>query len=365
MYMNFGRLAVDGIPASRGAPEAGEAEANFDIGHRTSDINRRDDHSSSPLRVLDHDELPSGSEEQVHLLDMSAGWGALSFSRIAEARKDGYSSADYFGVYAVEGSEILSAVRVIRFPFTTPTGVEQVAGIQGVVTRRDRGRHGLARMLLEEVHRREKTSGTKYSLLWTGRGMVAHGLYESLGYVDVYTPELAVRPVPRRPEAAKGYALRSARKADIPAIENLHTTATKGRLGFSPRPRGAIDFPVKFGFASLGSLKIVDRGGETIGYGQVQKLAEWPRLEELVLLPGSKPEQVLPLFEVGAAGGWFALRNTAVREHSGLLKKRGYEVSNLAYYGLLAKPLNGGPREMASELGTTSRTFSCQAFDYF
>ncbi len=128
------------------------------------------------MRIVDHDELSSASQQQVHLLDMTAGWGALDFSDINQARKTGYPATDYFGVYAVEGGEVLSAVRVIRFPFTTPNEVRQVAGIQGVVTRRDTGRKGLAYKLLEEVHRRERASGKKFAMLWTGRGVVAHGL---------------------------------------------------------------------------------------------------------------------------------------------------------------------------------------------
>jgi GNAT superfamily N-acetyltransferase len=317
------------------------------------------------MRLLDHDELPPGSEEQVHLLDMSAGWGAFSFSQIAKARKMGYSSADYFGVYAVDGGEILSAVRVIRLPFTTLNGVEHVAGIQGVVTRRDRGRLGLARQLLDEVHRREKTADTRVVLLWTGRGMIAHGLYEKLGYLDIYTPELAVKRVPKKPDVAREYKLKRAHKADLALIEKLHTKATRGKLGFTPRPPQNIEFDVQLGFASIDSLRIVVKAGEPVGYAQVQKLAGWPRLEELVFLPEAEPGKVMSLFEAGAAGGWIALRNTSVREHLGLLESRGYAISNLAYYSLLAKPLDGNGSALAQKLGATSRRFTCQAFDYF
>ena len=105
------------------------------------------------MRILDYDELPSGVEGQAQLLDMSAGWGPMDFRRVGDARRIGYPAADYFGVYAVEGGEVLSMVRVLRLPFTTPKGVEKIGAIQGVVTRRDRARRGLARKLIEEVHK--------------------------------------------------------------------------------------------------------------------------------------------------------------------------------------------------------------------
>ncbi len=180
------------------------------------------------MRIVDHDELPPSSQEQVHLLDMTAGWGALDFSEINHARKMGYPAADYFGVYAMEGTEVLSAVRVIELPFTTPKGVEEIAGVQGVVTRRDSGRTGLARQLLEEVHRREKAAGREFALLWTGRGMVAHGLYEKLGYVDVYTPELAIRHIPKRATEPEGHRLRKARPADPVIAGDLADGAVVG-----------------------------------------------------------------------------------------------------------------------------------------
>ncbi len=317
------------------------------------------------MRIVDHDELSSASQQQVHLLDMTAGWGALDFSDINQARKMGYPATDYFGIYAVEGGEVLSAVRVIRFPFTTPNGVGQVAGVQGVVTRRDTGRKGLARKLLEEVHRREEASGKKFAMLWTGRSMVAHGLYEKLGYVDVYSPELAIRRIPRNTTKPTGYRLRKARRDDFRPIERLHAEATKGRLGFTPRTPRYIEIVVQLGFASLEGLMVIEKRGEPVGYAQMQKVFGLPRVEELFLLSDAEPDQVLSLLEVGARGGWCAFRNTTVRDHLGLLKARGYAMTNLAYYGLLAKPLDGGRHDMALELGTTSPRFTCQAFDYF
>ena len=296
---------------------------------------------------------------------MSAGWGALGFSRMARARKMGYSAADYFGVYAVEGNEILSAVRVIKVPFTTPNGVERIVGIQGVVTRRDQGRTGLARNLLEEVHRREKGAGTKFALLWTGRGQVAHNLYEKLGYVDVYTPELAVGRTSKNPVTSNGYRMRKARSTDFGLIEKLHTEGTKGRPGFTPRPAKVIELAIRLGFAGLDTLRIITKNRRPVGYAQVERILGWPRLEELLLLPEAEPEAVLSLLEAEAHGGWYALRNTAVREHLDLLRRRGYSTSNLAYYSLLAKPLDRENHDMTKELGATSRRFTCQAFDYF
>lgn len=317
------------------------------------------------MRVLTHDELPSEAESQVHLLDLAAGWGAMDFRRISMARKIGYPAAEYFGVYAVEGKEVLAMVRVLRLPYTTREGVEQVAAIQGVVTRRDRQRRGLARTLMEEVHGREKEAGSSLSLLWTGRGQVAHGLYESLGYVDVYTPELAVLHCPRKLMKPKRYELKRVRSEDVGRIEKLHAAATKGRLGFTPRHPGLVPPLLKLGFITLNSLRLIARDSEPVGYALIQKSLGWPRLDELVTLDKADPSEVVSLFESEAPGGWLAIRNTAVRDHLETLRRRRYSISHLANYGLLALALDRRYSDVPGVLGTASGSFTCQMLDYF
>lgn len=277
----------------------------------------------------------------------------------------GYPSADYVGIYAVEKGQVLSAVRVLRLPYTTPNGVQQIAGIQGVVTRRDRGREGLARELLVEVHRREKAAGSVYSLLWTGRGLVAHSLYESLGYRDVYTPDLATLRRGSRVHGPQRYALEGVKEDSLSSLEALHGRATAGRLGFTPRPSGIVRSLIHVGFLARESLYSIFRGEELVGYALLQRQPTWCSVDELVLDPETPLDQVLPALEATALGGWFVIRNTAVRDALPLLRRRGYHYSPFAYYSLLALPLEKPSKNTAKELGTESPRFTCQQLDYF
>ena len=134
------------------------------------------------LRILEFGELPASLEPQAHLLDVAVGWSPLDFGRVNEAIKLGYPRADYVGVYAVEKNEIQSVVRVLRVPYTLADGTsETISAIAAVVTRRDRSGKGLARELLEEVHRREAAAGIRFATLWTGLSIFAHNLYKSMG----------------------------------------------------------------------------------------------------------------------------------------------------------------------------------------
>jgi len=317
------------------------------------------------MRIIDHDELPLSMEAQIHLLDMSAGWGPMDFKSIAEARRLGYPAADYVGVYAVEEREVLSEVRVIRIPFTTLGGATEIAsGIQGVATRRDRSGRGLARKLLEEVHRREKAAGITLALLWTGHAMVAHGLYGSMGYADVHTPKIALRFCGARRGNPSGYELRKVREKDSETVAVLHTEATKGRIGFTPREAGLLRSLFELGFVKPESIRMILRDGQAVGYVMLESNPRWTRFDEVVFCRGAKLADVLELLEGEASNRWLLLRNTFVQEASALLRSRHYALSDHAYYGLLAAPL-GSTGKFTKALGTSDSRFSCQYLDYF
>jgi GNAT superfamily N-acetyltransferase len=319
------------------------------------------------LRILEYAELPPDAEEKAQLLDLSVGWGIMGFRRFDEARRMGYPASDYFAVYAVENGDIVSTVRVLRMSITTRAGVQQAAGIQGVVTRRDMKGRGIARRLLEEVHRRERAAGSEYSLLWTSHGLAAHRLYLSLGYRDVYTPELAfLRREERRP-GRKHDAIRGARRDDIEYVENLHREATRCRLGFTPRPAGVVRSLLHLGFLEATSLKVILHSGEAMGYAILQKHqgGQWWSLEELVTAPGSSAEEAFSMLEAMAPTGWFVVRNTVVRDLDDPLRRRGFQFSSLAYYSLLALSLKKNTGDIVDDLGTEDRLFTCQYLDYF
>ena len=133
-------------------------------------------------------------EDQVQLMDASTNWMPVDFKRLREAIRFGYPAADYWAVYAVENDQVLSAVRVVCIPYTMRNGrTEIVSGIQGVVTRRESSRRGLARTLLAEVHRREAEAGSRLSTLVTDYSYIADNLYLSMGYVDVHSGRLAMK----------------------------------------------------------------------------------------------------------------------------------------------------------------------------
>ena len=317
------------------------------------------------MRIVELDDLPPSAEASVHLLDMTAGWGPLGFGTLKEIKGLGYPAADYVGLCAVESGKVVSMVRVLRIPFSATKGRETISAIQGVVTRRDRSRHGLARRLLDEVHRRERSVGSKFAILWTGHSLMAHSLYNSMGYLDLYTPPLAMRRAGSRPAGPSGYELRKIKRGDARIVEGLHADSTRGRLGFTPRATRIFDWIFRLGFVKQEWLRLILRADEPVGYVEVQKNLGWVLSEEVVLRDPAMADDVVSLLESEAGDGWLALRGTFVRDFHGALRGRRYSFSDHTYYGLLGLPLAGGGPRSLKALGAADPRFTCQLLDYF
>jgi GNAT superfamily N-acetyltransferase len=316
--------------------------------------------------VCDYDNLPKELEPQAQLLDSSTGWMPMDFQLIKEARTLGYPVAPYFGVYAVEGSEVQSVVRVLRLPYTLANGdKETVSAIQGVVTRRERSGKGLARKLLEEVHRREAEAGMKFVLLWTGHAMVAHNLYLSMGYKDVYTPMLAIRKCDGPGAQLQGYTARTPLAEETRTLHRLHTGSTTERVGFTPRPEGLLQALFRLGLVGPDSFRLILRGEDPVGYFQLKKEKGWIRSDEVVLSKGTDPIAALSALESECGGGWLTILGTFVRDNAKLLRERGYLLTSYSYSGLLARPLQPGNNDVLTELGMDHKSFTCQFLDYF
>jgi hypothetical protein len=222
---------------------------------------------------------------------------------------------------------------------------------------------------LEEVHRREKADGKRFSLLWTGRNNIAHHLYASLGYVDIYTPELAMVKCVRKSEApSKQYSLVKARSRDAETIEQIHSDATKNRLGFTPRVLGLLDVLFKLGWFRPELFRLILRDKEIVGYCvEFQKSRGWVGYSEIVVAGDkAEDEHVIPLLEREAGNRWLDFGNTFVRDNYVALKSRGYSMASFAYTTLMALSLDGTKTSnVARLLGAENARFVCHRLDAF
>jgi GNAT superfamily N-acetyltransferase len=319
------------------------------------------------MRILNHDELSSDLEVDVQLLRLSVSWPPRDFHRMEQARKAGFPAPDYVGLYAVEDNRVVSTVRVVRLPFTFPDlRTETVSVIQSVITRRDCRGRGLARELINRVNTREREAGSKFSLLWTEHSLQAHQLYEHMGYRDVYTVDLAQRAPSRRAAASPNYAFRRVKDDDVAKVEQLHKTATQGRIGFTPRNRGFLNSILKLGLDESHPLHLILKEGVPVGYLALEEAPSWVKVTEVVMEGGpTNTTSLIADLERISVRRWLSIWNTFVRDSMPVLKSHRY-VHGTGDRVLMSLPLESSLLlDQESLLGVTDPRFTCQALDYF
>ncbi len=319
------------------------------------------------IEIVDFDDAYRDYRDSLVSLHYSA-WGGLDdLATVRTARRSGFPFAPYVGVYAREGDALLSAVLVSQYPLTTPDGPETIAGIELVMTRPDAMRHGLARQLLQEVHRRERSAGRRLSLLCTGRSNLAHELYLQLGYQDIFSPRTALRYVDRATRRAPaGIRVRRARDADSPALARIHRRTTAGALGFTRR--SARSFRIRFlsGVAATRNLFVAERRGRIEGYTTLEPHTDWNRAAEVIAPTPEVRAALMAELEHRTMGRWLALGaawfsgddDPALTHATPLLP---------SYAVMMACPLvpELRRRNLASWFRSGGRPFACQLLDMF
>ncbi len=324
------------------------------------------------MRIVPYDDLPARADAPRAALQLSAFASFLDGRTVRRYRRHRYLLADYVGLFAVDHGEVVGQTYVLRLPYRTRSGLETISGIAGVTTRRDRSRRGIATAILEEVHRRERAHGSRFALLWTNRGWYAHGLYERLGYRDVYVPPIAVKPaVPaaRRPAAAAAGVLRPEGFGHLAELERRYAESEEGSYGFAVRPARFLRMLQEGGHLERDALLTYRRRGRRLGYAYATLSGRGQRLtcDELVAPYGELPGVVRAL-ERRVPGGMLVLWYSPVRRLDRDLRRRGYLVRNAgSWYVMMAKSLGepAGGRALVRELGTDQAAFACMDGDRF
>jgi ribosomal protein S18 acetylase RimI-like enzyme len=160
---------------------------------------------------------------------------AESPKQVARVRRLDPRFRDPFGFALQEGTRLLGFVGTVDIPMKTMAGdIEMVGGIHSVATDPDAARSGVATRLMDHSHRFFRRRGYRFSFLCTSRSLVAHGLYERLGYTDIRSLEQYPRAYRAFPER-RGKTRRSGRKPDFRLIQRIFTGALRDRTGCAVR----------------------------------------------------------------------------------------------------------------------------------
>jgi GNAT superfamily N-acetyltransferase len=319
------------------------------------------------MKLLTFDELPEAYDPGRALVSLAAFGEARHRRTVDLWRRRSTRLADYAGVFAVDRGVVVAQAFVERFPYTFPHGSETVSGIAGVTTRLDYARTGIARRVLQEVHRREREAGIRFATLWTNRSWSAHRLYEELGYRDVYTPPLAVRILPPGRHRSGGRKVRAARRSDLREIERLHARSGAGRWGFAQRVDGFARRAAADGELRMEDALVAPGRGHPSGYAVFQSDHHRISCGELVASSASTRALLVASLEARAPYGLITLRDGVVDDLGPQLRRRGYVTASAGWFGLMGTDL-GRERsrtDLVREFGTHDPRFRCFAGDRF
>ena len=319
------------------------------------------------MRFLTYDELTPSMEVDRTLIHLASFGGAFPRRAIDVWRRRTKAFAEYVGVFAVERGTLLGQTFVLRIPYTFVDGPEFVTGIAAVGTRPDRGRAGVARAILTEIHRREKEAGTRFSTLWTNRSWGAHHLYEKLGYRDVYSAPWVVHPAAPTHGPRPG-GVRPARSSDLVEIERFHARQSRGRLGFLRDMPGYLRAAVAAGeLDPAKELLVAVAGGQLVGYAHVDSNPYRTVCGELE--GSSRSARRALIAEVGrrAKQRPFAFQHTPVTDDPDLFQGASWSRAGTGWYVFMASSLGHRwtSRSAGAQFTTADPRFLCMSGDRF
>jgi len=191
----------------------------------------------------------------------------------------------FFGVYAIQDGIVAGQVGVYRLPMLSIDGPEEVGGACAVCTHPAFNRRGVATLLLTEAHARMRAAGLRFSTLGTSRYLVAHRLYQSQGYVDVFSPNVVFA---RLEDVGRETHLRAGRAGEheMELAEEIFERAAAGYLGFARRHRSFLSILVATGDLPSDEVWLLWDGFEPVGYALVNIQEDLLRLNSLLLVDG-------------------------------------------------------------------------------
>jgi GNAT superfamily N-acetyltransferase len=320
------------------------------------------------MRLLTFDELGPSQEAERALIQLSAFNGVFGRRLLERWRSGSEALTEYGGVFAVDRGVVVGQTFVLRLPYQFPDGPKDVSGIAAVATRPDLGHRGVARAVLDEVHRLEREAGRDHALLWTNRAWVAHRFYEKLGYRDIFAPSTAVSPSGAQKVPPTPPGVRRGRRTDADGMVELHQRMGRGRLGFVRRPKGMISVAIGTHELDPNEAILVVPGSRGIeGYAVLQADPYKVLCGELVARSERVRRRLIGAVERRAGRKATVFVQAPTLENAPELRRRGYTFLDSAWFVLMGRSGPGAVSERAQRraFGTDTPRFRCDNGDRF
>lgn len=238
------------------------------------------------------------------------------------------------GFCALENDKVIGYVGVMDLVTRTLEDThEQVGGLYGVATLPEFTRRGVFSTLIVKAHDYFKERGYRFSFLGTSPALVAHHLYEKLGYADVVEYPSAYKVVGSKSRNAHVEGLASAFEPQ--RMLNIYNIATKRMTGLVVRDLAYLNMLRKVEAIKPRHILIEDEGYVVF---RKEKATTWVR--ELIATGKKGTERLVTAIEQKTKA---IVYNRAILDKT-LLKvyrSRDYIIQEKGYAVMMCKPLTG------------------------
>jgi len=287
------------------------------------------------MKIVTYRELES-KDSLLPLLDHAFRWpfNQRSFDQIA--RVDPRLKDGPMGFCAVEDNRVVGYVGVMDLATRTLDGtIEYVGGLYGVATLPSHVRKGISTTLIDRAHQHFEGKNYRFSLLGTSRTLVAHSLYEKLGYADLLEIPSAYKII--RVKGAVSAQKREAAKIDLGRILNIYIDHVKEKTGLTVRTKAHMRM-LKKAEGLKAKECIVDEEGYVL-FKHIQDAwvsGVWVR--ELVALNTEEMNSLLDFVE-GKAKDLVCDRAVLDSRLLQVYRSRGYMIQKRSHSVMMVKPL--------------------------
>jgi GNAT superfamily N-acetyltransferase len=285
------------------------------------------------MNILTYRELEQKSA-LLPLMEQAFGWPFNPMEYEKTIKADPRLKDGSVGFCFLKEGKVLGYVGVMDLALRTATGkVENVGGLYGVATLPGYTRQGVCTALINRAHEYFLEKGYRFAFLTTSPTIVAHALYNKLGYSDVASLLSAYR-MKGKTEQRETSKRETVLKWDYDRMLELFHEYVKGKTGFVVRDEAYLKTLIKQYEISPKECIMTQEG--YVIFKKEKKLA---RIRELVARSQGEMSRLIGLVEdrartiiIGRLGVWNPIVNQVYRS-------RGFTVLETGYGVLMVKEL--------------------------
>jgi predicted acetyltransferase len=237
------------------------------------------------------------------------------------------------GFCAVKDGRLAGFVGVMDIPTKTVKGeTEIIGGIWSVATNPDFAGQGICQSLMDSAHNYFRQQKYRFSFLWTGRTIIAYGIYKKLGYTEAeYVNQFPA--VYKVLDKAKRVDRKADAKLDPERIYGIYEKFVGNKTGFAVRQKDFVTmFAKRKRFDEQKSIQ------KDKGYVLLAERGNVIRVQDMVALNDVTYRALIDEMEEFAKSGVID-RMVADERLLGIYKSKGYRVQEKDNGVLMVKNL--------------------------